>query len=264
MSLPVRIGVLDSGVNRNHPHVGKIVDGITITADGALAGYEDTLGHGTAVAAVIHHLNPEADLVAVKIFNGKLATSLPVVLRAIDWCLEHDIQVINLSLGTLNPEHRAAFEDAVVRTKAAGAVIVSALEINGAAALPGSLAGVIGVMAADPSDAAEYQVNHRNGETVYTAPPFPRDIPGVPRERNLNGVSFAVARIAARVATAMQAKEVQVKETEVKETEVKETEVKEMEVKEMEVKEMEVKEMEVKDWTGAPRSPQRTPDFLSS
>jgi subtilisin family serine protease len=191
----VRIGVLDSGVCRTHPHVGKIVDGITITANGAMSGYEDTLGHGTAVAAVIHHLNPEADLVAVKIFDRKLATSLPVVIRAIDWCLEHDIQVINLSLGTLNPEHRSAFEDAVSRTRQAGAVIVSALEMSGAAALPGSLAGVIGVMEAD-----EYQVNHRYGKLVYTAPPFPRDIPGVPRERNLKGVSFAVARVSAQIA----------------------------------------------------------------
>jgi subtilisin family serine protease len=191
----VRIGVLDSGVCTTHPHVGKIVDGITITADGTTAGYEDTLGHGTAVAAIIHHLNPEADLVAVKIFDRKLATSLPVVIRAIDWCLEHDIQVINLSLGTLNPEHRGAFEDVVARTREAGAVIVSALEMSGAAALPGSLAGVIGVMEAD-----EYQVNHRYGKLVYTAPPFPRDIPGVPRERNLKGVSFAVARVSAQIA----------------------------------------------------------------
>src|SRR6202167_1607229 len=197
MSRRGRIGVLGTGVCRTHPHVGKIVDGVTITVDGAMGGYEDTLGHGTAVAAIIHHLNPDADLVAVKIFDRKLATSLPVVIRAIDWCLEHDIQVINLSLGTLNPEHRSAFEDAVARTRQAGAVIVSALEMSGAAALPGSLAGVIGVMEAD-----EYQVNHRYGKLVYTAPPFPRDIPGVPRDYNLKGVSFAVARVSARVASA--------------------------------------------------------------
>jgi len=195
MSRAVRIGVLDSGVCRTHPHVGRIVAGITIGPDGTLPGYEDTLGHGTAVASVIHHLNPEADLVAVKIFNGKLATSLPIVIRAIDWCLEHDVQVINLSLGTLNPEYRSVFEDAVARSQAAGALIVAALEVNGEAALPGSLPGVIGVVEGD-----DYQVCHRYGKTVYTAPPYPRDIPGVPRERNLKGVSFAVARVSARIA----------------------------------------------------------------
>ncbi len=202
MRSPVRIGVLDTGVCRTHPHVGKIVCGITITMDGTTAAYDDTLGHGTAVASVIHHLNPEADLVAVKIFERKLATSLPVVIRAIDWCLEHDIQVINLSLGTVNWEHRSAFEGVIVRAQAAGATIVSALEMDGVAALPGSLAGVVGVMGTDPSDGVEYGTYRRYGKLVYTAPPFPRDIPGVPREYNLKGVSFAVARVSARVASA--------------------------------------------------------------
>lgn len=195
MGRAVRIGILDSGVCRTHPHVGKVVEGITIGPDAMLASYEDTLGHGTAVASVIHYLNPDADLVAVKIFDGKLATSLAVLIRAIDWCLEHDVQVINLSLGTLNPEYRSAFEEAVARAQSAGAVIVSALEVDGKAALPGSLPGVIGVLAGNDHESCE-----RYGKTVFTAPPFPRDIPGVPRERNLKGVSFAVARVSARIA----------------------------------------------------------------
>jgi subtilisin family serine protease len=199
---PVRIGILDSGVHSAHPHVGGIVEGITIVPDGVCSGYEDTLGHGTAVAALIHYLNPEAELAAVKIFESKLATNLTTVIRAIDWCLEHQIEVINLSLGTLNDGHRGAFEDAVARARKAGAVIVSALEINGKAALPGSLPGVIGVAETEPTSTAEYQVFERYGKVVFTAPPFPRDIPGVPRERNLRGVSFAVARISARVAHA--------------------------------------------------------------
>jgi hypothetical protein len=54
----------------------------------------------------------------------------------------------------------------------------------------------------DPSDEVEYRAYHRYGKLVYTAPPFPRDIPGVPREYNLKGVSFAVARVSAKVASA--------------------------------------------------------------
>ena len=202
MNRPVHIGILDSGVNGAHPHLGGIVEGITIGPDGVCSGYEDTLGHGTAVAALIHYLNPDASLTAVKIFESNLATNLITVIRAIDWCLEHQIDVINLSLGTLNQGHRGAFEDAIARSRKAGAVIVSALEINGTAALPGSLPGVIGVAEARASSTAEYEVFERYGKLVFTAPPFPRDIPGVPRERNLRGVSFAVARISARAACA--------------------------------------------------------------
>jgi Subtilase family len=202
MTRPIRIAVLDSGVNEAHPHVGGIIEGITVGPEGIRAGYQDTLGHGTAVAALIHHLNPRAHLAAVKLFDTRLATNAATVIRAIDWCLQNQIDVINLSLGTLNEEHRSAFVEAVARTRNAGAVIVSALEIEGQAALPGSLPGVIGVTETPPSSACEYQAIKRNGKLVFTAPPFPRDIPGVPRERNLRGVSFAVARISARLAHA--------------------------------------------------------------
>jgi subtilisin family serine protease len=202
MTRPIRIAVLDSGVNEAHPHVGGIIEGITVAPEGTRAGYQDTLGHGTAVAALIHYLNPRAHLAAVKLFDTRLATNAATVIRAIDWCLQNQIDVINLSLGTLNSEHRNTFVEAVARTRNAGAVIVSALEIEGQAALPGSLPGVIGVAATAPSSAREYQAFERNGKLVFSAPPYPRDIPGVPRERNLRGVSFAVARISARVSLA--------------------------------------------------------------
>jgi hypothetical protein len=58
------------------------------------------------------------------------------------------------------------------------------------------------VVETDPSDGVEYRAYQRYGKLVYTAPPFPRDIPGVPRQYNLKGVSFAVARVSARVASA--------------------------------------------------------------
>jgi subtilisin family serine protease len=195
MNPPVRIAILDSGVCSTHPHVGRVVDGISVTATGTIPGYEDRLGHGTAVAAIIHHLNPDADLIAVRIFDGKLATSLRAVMRAIDWCLQHNIQIINLSLGTTNAEYLGAFTAAVEQAEAAGAAIVSALEMNGEPALPGSLPRVIGVI-----EGEDYASCQRYGKAVYMAPPYPRDIPGVPRERNLRGVSFSVARVSARVA----------------------------------------------------------------
>ena len=39
---------------------------------------------------------------------------------------------------------------------------------------------------------------------VFRASPFPRPIPGVPRERNLAGVSFAVANVTGFLARAME------------------------------------------------------------
>jgi hypothetical protein len=195
----IRIAVLDSGVHPTHPHVGGLAKGIRITAAGESGDTLDRLGHGTAVASVIHHLAPEAEIVPVKIFDDQLATNLPIILRAVDWCLGQNIQVINLSLGTTNQNHRDSFEKMAERVIASGAVLVSAYAMKETRLLPGQLPGVVGVVADPTCDPAGYSII-REQKTAFGALPFPRDIPGVPREANLNGVSFAVARVSAFIA----------------------------------------------------------------
>ncbi len=199
MTRPVRIGMLDSGVHVGHPHLRSVAGGVGITSEGEVSEYVDTLGHGTAVGALIHHLAPEAELFAVKIFDRRLATSLPIVLRAIDWCVRHQIDIINLSLGTTNEEHRRSFVPTIERVLASGAVLVSAYEVDGVTILPGSLPGVIGVVADASCEHDEYRIPQVEPARVATCP-YPREIEGVPRERNLHGVSFAVAHISAQIA----------------------------------------------------------------
>lgn len=196
----VRIAVLDSGVHSSHPHVGGLVKGVQITAGGDGEDTLDRLGHGTAVAAVIHHLAPQAEIVPVKIFDRQLSTNLTVILRAVDWCLRNNIQIINLSLGTTNEEHIGSFEEMAAKGEQAGAVVVSAYSMKGIRLLPGRLPGIIGVVADEDCEPTGYSVRSDEGKTIFGAQPFPRDIPGVPRQANLNGVSFAVARVSACIA----------------------------------------------------------------
>jgi hypothetical protein len=204
--MPVRIGVIDSGVYTAHPHVGNIAGGVTIGPQGETPDYEDRLGHGTAVAALLHQQAPEAQLIAVKVFDRVLATNCETVIRAIDWCLQNGIDIINLSLGTTNHAHFSEFEGAVRRMRAAGKAMVSAHEVNGTLALPGCLPGVIAVIA----NAGGSDVIHvlrpavRSDKIVFSASAYPREIPGVPRECNLHGVSFAVAHVAAALARLWQ------------------------------------------------------------
>jgi hypothetical protein len=172
------------------------VGGVTITPDGPDEIYIDHIGHGTAVAGLIHLRAPEAQLVVVRVFERKLATTIHTVLAAIDWCVNDHIDVINLSLGTTNPSHRHLFETAIRRANAANSVIVSAADMSGQPGLPGSLPGVIGVLADPQLPDDLFGVADYLGKRVFSAPPYPRPIPGVPRERNLQGISFAVAHIA--------------------------------------------------------------------
>ena len=51
--------------------------------------------------------------------------------------------------------------------------------------------GAFGVAGDDSCDRSSYRFHPDTG--VFTASSYPRPVPGVPKERNLHGISFAVA-----------------------------------------------------------------------
>jgi hypothetical protein len=204
----VTIAVLDSGIHAGHPHVGRVADGASFTDDAN--DVVDRIGHGTAVAAAIREKAPGAELLAAKIFQERLATNAHVLARAIEWAADHGAQLINLSLGTANPAHTERLSAAVDYAAARGSLIVSALEANGTPLFPGSLADVAGVVADWSCERDSFEVTSRAGRVSrFTASAYPRPIPGVPKERNLAGVSFAVANVTGFLARAIESGAIQ-------------------------------------------------------
>src|SRR5262245_39290441 len=194
--MTVRVAIIDSGVHIGHPHVGAVAGGVAFDDDGRLHGdYLDRLGHGTAVTAAIKEKAPNAELYAVKVFDRTLGTRIGNLIEAIDWAAQQGMHVANLSLGTSKSEHEAALREAVDRAAARGLLIVSARDDEGVRWLPGSLAGVVPVQLDWSCPRDEYRVVDVDGGTVFRASGFARPIPGVPPERNLNGISFAVANV---------------------------------------------------------------------
>ena len=109
----VRIAVVDSGIHAAHPHVGGIAGGVAFAPGGRAADdFIDRLGHGTAVAAATREKAPGAEIFAVRVFHDALATGVSQLVRAIDWAASRGIELVNLSLGTANPEHEAALRGA--------------------------------------------------------------------------------------------------------------------------------------------------------
>lgn len=204
---PVLVAVVDSGINRDHPHVARVAGGVGIGADGSLHGDDvDRLGHGTAVAAAIHEKAPEADLLAVKVFDRTLSTPVAALARAIEWSAEQGARLINLSLGTADPAHAGVLLDAVARAASAGALVVAAREQDGVRWLPGCLPGVVAVELDWEWPRDQFRVDSApDGTVVFRASGFPRPIPGVPPGRNLKGISFAVANVSGFVARRLDA-----------------------------------------------------------
>ncbi len=194
----VRVAVIDSGVHPSHPHVGPVAAGVSVAADGRIgADALDRLGHGTAVAAAIRDQAGAVEIVPVKVFDRQLRATVDALEAAIDWAVQAGVDVINLSLGTANPAHEARLTAAVGTAVAAGVVLVAAGPDAGTRWLPGSLPGALPVLVdwECPRDEVRISVDgpvttHRR---IVRASGYPRPIPGISPERNLKGISFAVA-----------------------------------------------------------------------
>jgi subtilisin len=102
----VRVCVLDSGVEPDHPLVGPIAGAkvVTIGEEGETIVEDDTegdvVGHGTACAGIIHMLAPKAELYSVRVLGAGASGSGPVLLAGLRWAIDQDYHVINMSLST--------------------------------------------------------------------------------------------------------------------------------------------------------------------
>ncbi len=201
----VRVAIIDSGVHPAHPHVGNIAGGISLIEGAGGFSYIDTIGHGTAVAGAIREKAPDAELYAVKVFDRGLRTTADVILRALDWSIENGMDIVNLSLGTVNHAHFDRFQSAVYRATASGMIIVASADIGGTDSLPGCLPDVLGVGLDWECPRDSLGSREQAGRWILTASGYPRSIPGVPPEENLHGISFSVANTTGFVARAREA-----------------------------------------------------------
>jgi len=104
---PVRVAVIDSGIDATHPDFeGKIFDAKSFVGGSARVDRE---GHGTFVAGLIAAgvddgvgvagMAPSAELLVAKVVNGDDLIDVEAEVKAIKWAVESGARVINMSLG---------------------------------------------------------------------------------------------------------------------------------------------------------------------
>lgn len=203
---PFVVGVIDSGIHAGHPHIGAVAGGAGFDRDGRVHdNVVDRLGHGTAVAAAIQDLAPAIDVCPLKVFDRTLDTSVETLVAAIDWAAAHALPLVNLSLGTADRSSADALAAAIGRARRAGTLVVAAGSDRGVEWLPGTLdlEGVIRVELDWTCARGSHVVAGASEAPVFRTCGYPRPIPGVDPERNLKGLSFAVANVTGIAAQAM-------------------------------------------------------------
>ncbi len=100
---------------------GDVGDGLDNDGD----GYTDEfVGHGTAVAGLVHRLAPDADLLPVRVMNSDGFSKTFTLLEGIYFALDAGADVINVSMGATLPA--GTLTAAVIEAELAGAIVVSA------------------------------------------------------------------------------------------------------------------------------------------
>jgi subtilisin family serine protease len=200
----IRVAIIDSGINPQQSHVQAVAAGVAFSVDEdgrVVAGddWRDRFGHGTAVAGAVRLFAPEADLLAINVVDGQGRSSAEQLVAAIEWSTRHDATIINLSLGTANPEHADLLGAAVDQAIAMGVTLVSAAPGRGAKLWPAALPAVIGVRA-DARVAPDGIGWIGDEEPPWRAYGRPRPLPGPAQTKNFQGSSFAAARLSGMLA----------------------------------------------------------------
>ncbi|MEG1513351.1 MAG: S8 family serine peptidase [Clostridia bacterium] len=105
------------------------------------------INHATRIASVItDYQGSNIDLVSIKILdNASSYGNIAYLVIALEWCIAHDIDVINLSVGSIHFADRSILSPIMKRVYEKGIVVVAAYSNNGALTYPASLPYAIGV-----------------------------------------------------------------------------------------------------------------------
>jgi subtilisin family serine protease len=192
---PVRVAVIDTGIDGTHPDLaGRVIMAKSFVAGSA---YRDELGHGTFVAGLIA-ANPangfgiaglafNAQLMIAKVVDADGNISVRGEVEAIRWAADNGARVINLSLGgvrdPLNPtlDTYSPLEEAAIEYAYSRGVVVVAAVGNGPqsprtpwnfAHYPSALPHVIGVSAVRQDGSVP---DYSNRDAVYNDLAAPGD-----------------------------------------------------------------------------------------
>lgn len=102
----VRIAIVDTGVEADHPWVGGKLRASYFVEDGTvprvLAGRPlDVCGHGTAAAGQVRRIAPGADLVSVRVLAEDRSGTSEALVAALSWLTTQEVNLVNLSLSTM-------------------------------------------------------------------------------------------------------------------------------------------------------------------
>ena len=175
----VKVAVIDSGIDKNHPAVGSVQGGAVIEyapdeedevriTEGP---HEDLFGHGTACAGIIRKIAPDCELYSVRVLGERLTGKGIVFAAGLKWAVSNGMQVLNMSLSTPKRDFFGALHELADQAYFHHVMLVSAINNVIAPSYPSEYSSVFSVACHEGKDPYSLKYNPR--------PPVEFGAPGI-------------------------------------------------------------------------------------
>ena len=164
MNKPIRVAVIDDGINEkvyNTPLEGANIEILNDLSVVERSNYDAfSQSHGTTCAAIINTYARNIIFFSIKILNEKTEKAMRgQLIKALHWCAENKIQIINLSLGTIDFRDFEELKNCINTVTENGLIIVAACNNKNVFTYPACLPDVIGVSCQDLYSEDHYCIN---------------------------------------------------------------------------------------------------------
>ena len=156
----VKVAVVDSGIDADHPRVRGVAGSVAIEPDpSSSTGYkaaegphEDLVGHGTACAGIIRSIAPEAEIYSVRVLASNLRGKGSLFLAGIRWALDSGMQVVNMSLSSSSDQWFGPLHAIADEAYFSNAMLVCAVNNVPGPTYPSQYSSVLSVAAREGRD----------------------------------------------------------------------------------------------------------------
>jgi subtilisin family serine protease len=161
----IRVAILDSGVERDHPEVGEIQEAVAVSIDeddNAVVEPDDQgdlCGHGTACAGIVRSLAPDCSIHSVRVLGAGYTGSGPVLLAGLRWAVEQGYELINMSLSTTKREFASVLHELADNAYFKRTVLVASAHNMPVESYPWRFASVISVGSHEDADPLAFYYN---------------------------------------------------------------------------------------------------------
>lgn len=164
----VRVAIIDSGVEADHPALEGCVDrdggvALALSTEGEVVEtpgpHDDAFGHGTACAGIVHGLAPGARITSVRVLGAGLSGRSEVFLHGLAWAIARRFDVINLSLGTRRRDWALPFYELCDEAYFRGCFLVTAANNIVRPTFPSLYSSVVSVASNLTADPARFHYN---------------------------------------------------------------------------------------------------------